>query len=214
MKWFATWLPGCREFIQNDLEDFYHYRIECKRWIVASPITPEINDELKNAGVESAMLRQLLSRRGVHTALQAQQYLNAEGSLYDPFLLKDMQIAVDRILSALQQGEKIVVYGDYDTDGITATALLVQWLRFLKGDVQEYIPDRFTEGYGLNLEAMQTLRDLGVQLIITVDCGIRSIAEIALAKELGMDVIVSDHHWPEAELPPALAIHLSQAGRR
>ena len=156
--------------------------------------------------MESAMLRQLLFRRGVYSALQAQQYLNAEGSLYDPFILKDMPIAVERILRALQQNEKIVVYGDYDADGITATALLVQWLRFLKGNAQEYIPDRFTEGYGLNLEAMQTLHDLGVQLIITVDCGIRSIKEVEKANELGMHVIVSDHHWPEAELPPALAI--------
>jgi single-stranded-DNA-specific exonuclease len=152
------------------------------------------------------MLRQLLFRRGVHSALEAQQYLHAEGSLFDPFILKDMPIAVDRIMRALQQGEKIVVYGDYDADGITATALLVQWLRFLKGNVQEYIPDRFTEGYGLNLEAMQTLHDLGVQLIITVDCGIRSIKEVERANELGVDVIVSDHHWPEAELPPARAI--------
>lgn len=152
------------------------------------------------------MLRQLLFRRGVHSALQAQQYLNAEGSLFDPFILKDMPVAVDRIIRALQQGEKIVVYGDYDADGITATALLVQWLRYLNGNVQEYIPDRFTEGYGLNLDAMQTLHDLDVKLIITVDCGIRSIEEIALATELGMDVIISDHHWPEEELPPALAI--------
>lgn len=152
------------------------------------------------------MLRQLLFRRGVHSALQAQQYLHDEGSLFDPFTLKDMPIAVERILRALQQNEKIVVYGDYDADGITATALLVQWLRFLKGNAQEYIPDRFTEGYGLNLEAMQTLHDLGVQLIITVDCGIRSIKEVEKANELGMHVIVSDHHWPEAELPPALAI--------
>ncbi len=216
------------------------------------------------------MLRQLLFRRGVHGVLQAQQYLNAEGSLYDPFALKDMHIAVDRILRAIQRGEKIVVYGDYDADGITATALLVQWLRKLekirkeefenfrlvrkslifsnnirrnpwnssfreviyssrfkkysqtkknkaallkifrrqdfKSLIQEYIPNRFTEGYGLNLEAMQTLHDLGAQLIITVDCGIRSIKEVERANELGMDVIVSDHHWPEAELPPALAI--------
>jgi len=156
--------------------------------------------------VESPMLRQLLYRRGIESALEAQQYLHAEGSLYDPFTLKDMPIAVDRILRAIQQDEKIAVYGDYDADGITATALLVQWLRFLKGNAQEYIPDRFNEGYGLNLDAMQTLHNRGVQLIITVDCGIRSIQEVQRANELGMDVIVSDHHWPEAELPPALAI--------
>ncbi len=118
-----------------------------------------------------------------------------------------------RLRHALAHGEQIAVYGDYDADGVTSTALLTDALRRLGGEVRPYIPNRFDEGYGLNMEALDALHAEGVKLVVTVDCGIRSPAEVAHAQALGMDVIVSDHHHPGEELPPALAvINPKQAG--
>jgi single-stranded-DNA-specific exonuclease len=116
-----------------------------------------------------------------------------------------MAQAVDRLLSAIEQGEKIAVYGDYDVDGVTATTLLVQVLERLGAQVEGYIPNRFEEGYGLNKEALKSLFEKGVSLVVTVDCGIRSLAEAEEARRLGLDLIITDHHHPAAELPGCLA---------
>jgi single-stranded-DNA-specific exonuclease len=124
----------------------------------------------------------------------------------DPFLMKDMRKAVERIRQAIQNGEQIAIYGDYDVDGVTATALLVTALRALGGNAREYIPNRFDEGYGLNTEALDTLKNEGVSLVISVDCGIRSPAEADHAKTIGLDLIISDHHEPAGEIPQALAV--------
>ena len=124
----------------------------------------------------------------------------------DPFLLKGMDLAVERLHQAVSAGEKVAVYGDYDVDGVTSTALMVEFLTGLGVEVRPYIPDRFDEGYGLNDEAMRTLAGEGIKLVITVDCGVRAVGEVGLANELGMDVIVSDHHHPGTELPPAVAV--------
>jgi single-stranded-DNA-specific exonuclease len=125
----------------------------------------------------------------------------------------DLPKAVDRILNAIQHRENIVVYGDYDADGVTATALLGMALEALGAEVREYIPNRFDEGYGLNLEAMRTLHEQGANLIITVDCGIRSWEEADYSRSIGMDLIITDHHYPLDILPPAFAIiNPKQAG--
>ncbi len=127
-------------------------------------------------------------------------------NLHDPFLMKDMDKAVDRICKALQNAEKICVYGDYDADGITATALLVSGLRELNGNVDYYIPDRMVEGYGLNCHALQKIADAGVSLIISVDCGISGYEEALLCNRLGIDLLITDHHEPPETIPQAYAV--------
>ena len=154
------------------------------------------------------VLRQLLFNRGYATDAEARTFLKAEANFNtDPMQLTGMGVAVDRICYALEQGEPIAIYGDYDVDGVTATALMVQTLRAFGGNVEGYIPNRFDEGYGLNNEALDGLKAKGVKLVITVDCGIRSPNEAAHAREIGLDLIISDHHHPAAgELPPAFAV--------
>ncbi len=174
-----------------------------KRWQVADPITPEASQAL---GDYPDILKQLLFNRGICDSDAAQYYLSHGGAIHDPFLMTDMNIAIERILRAVDQGEPIAIYGDYDVDGVTATALMVQILTQMGAHVQGYIPNRFDEGYGLNTDALDTLHQDGVQLVITVDCGIRSPKEVAYACQIGIDMIVSDHHEPKDALPPALAV--------
>jgi single-stranded-DNA-specific exonuclease len=176
-----------------------------KRWEVQPPLTEEANEAL---GRFPAILRQVLYNRGYHTYETAKAFLNAAPDVdTDPFQLTGMGAAVDRLCSALAKKEPIAIYGDYDVDGVTATALLVQALRALEADVRGYIPNRFDEGYGLNKEALDSLHNDGVRLVITVDCGIRSPDEAEYAREIGIDLIISDHHHPaEGDLPPALAV--------
>jgi single-stranded-DNA-specific exonuclease len=152
-------------------------------------------------------MRQLLYNRGFETPESAAAFVN--GTVYfstDPLLLKDMEKAIQRLKTATENEEKIVIYGDYDADGVTSTALLVEFLKAIGNKPFPYIPNRYDEGYGLNLDAIQQLADEGTDLIITVDCGVRSIEEVVLANQLGMDVIITDHHHPGAVLPPALAV--------
>lgn len=167
------------------------------RWKIAEAISETAQQEL---AAYPKVLQQLLFNRGVKTAEAAEVYLDGAGSRYDPFGLKNMADAVDRILSAIDNEESIVIYGDYDADGVTATALLTQVLRNLGANVRPYIPNRFEEGYGLNMQALDRLHDEGANLVITVDCGIRSLDEITHAYEIGLEMIVSDHHEPAAHL--------------
>ncbi|MBM3142890.1 MAG: single-stranded-DNA-specific exonuclease RecJ [Chloroflexi bacterium] len=153
------------------------------------------------------LLAQLLCNRGISEPSQIETFLNADSRLEaDPFLLPDMHQAVSRTYQALLTGEEIAIYGDFDADGITATALLVQGLSALGGKVIPYIPHRYREGYGLQVAALEKLRKQGVSLVITVDTGITAIAEIQKARKMGLDIIVTDHHLPLASLPPALAV--------
>src|SRR5688572_15543644 len=143
-----------------------------KRWLIPPPITPEADSALK---AFPPILRQILFNRGYATDAEARAFLKAEpGSNTDPFQMTGMQTAVDRIRQALERHEPIAIYGDYDVDGVTATALLVSALRAFGADVRGYIPNRFEEGYGLNKDALDHLQSDGVKLVITVDCGIRS----------------------------------------
>ena len=130
----------------------------------------------------------------------------AREPLSDPFLLKDMDKAAARITRAVDNMEKIAVYGDYDADGVTSTAMLYSYLETRGADVIFYIPQREGEGYGMNMGAVEYLKEQGVSLIVTVDNGISSVQEVARANELGIDVVVTDHHRPQAILPDAVAV--------
>lgn len=177
--------------------------VQRKKWVIEPRIPPDVDRAL---GDFSPVMRQLLYNRNITTPEAAQEYLFAAGSLHDPFLLTGMDMAVRRILQAVRTGEKIAIYGDYDVDGVTATGLLVEALGSIGADVQAYIPNRFDEGYGVNSEALDTLRAEGVSLVVTVDCGIRSPREADHAREIGLDLIISDHHMPRGDVPQAVAV--------
>jgi single-stranded-DNA-specific exonuclease len=177
-----------------------------KTWIIPDP-NPEgaqaIGDDLGC----SPIIGQVLLNRGVSTTQQASAFFNASlDMLHDPFLIDDMQNATDRIRLAVERHEKILVFGDYDVDGMSGTALLVRELDTLGCPVYYYIPNRLIEGYGLNKEQIANAHTNGVKLIVTVDNGISSHEETALAARLGMDVVVCDHHEPEGTLPSASAV--------
>lgn len=173
-------------------------------WSVSPPAPAE---ELARLEPLPPLAAQVLWNRGLRTPERAQEFLEPDyRRLADPMLMKGMRPATQRIAQALAQGECITVYGDFDADGVTAATLLVQALRRMGGQVDVYIPHRVDEGYGLNMEAVERLAAEGTRLLITVDCGISNAAEVARAAALGLDTIVTDHHLPPAELPPALAI--------
>ncbi len=175
-----------------------------KRWRVQPKIPRDIDLALS---LYPPFLRQLLYNRGIMDAQSAASFIAGEVNFpTDPLLLKDMHITVDRLHLAVTNGEHIAIYGDYDADGVTAAALMYEFLSSVGVAPRVYIPNRYDEGYGLNEDAIQTLAEEGVDLLITVDCGIRSIREVALAVELGMEVIITDHHQPSKELPPAVAV--------
>ncbi len=152
-----------------------------------------------------AFLGILLDIRGFHTR-EAIEGLTQGGTLADPYRMKDMDKAVERIRRAVDDFEKIAVYGDYDADGVTATSMLYSYLQAMGADVIYYIPQREGEGYGMNRSAVETLHEQGVGLIVTVDNGISSMDEVDLARELGMDVVITDHHRPHDRLPNAAAV--------
>src|SRR5438128_204524 len=156
--------------------------------------------------IEPAVAR-LLCQRGLGDAEQATRFLNPSlDHLHDPFRLADMDRAVDRLERALAQRERIAIHGDYDVDGITSTVILRRALEMLGAEVVHFIPERLRDGYGLQPAAIERLHAEGVRLIVSVDCGIRSTDAARRARELGVDLIITDHHEPEAELPPALAV--------
>jgi len=173
-----------------------------KRWQIAPPLTPEANSELHGY---PPLLRQILYNRGYATRALARQFLEAHPQRNLAYPL-DVDKATKRILTALENNEIIAIYGDYDADGVTGTAMLTAALKSLGGYVIAYIPDRIKEGYGLNLSAIKELHSKGVQLLISVDCGIRALGEVRAGNALGMDIIITDHHHPGPDLPAAYAI--------
>jgi single-stranded-DNA-specific exonuclease len=173
-----------------------------KRWQLRDQIPAEIDQDLSEYPV---YFRQLLYSRGVQNIGQAKAYLHGIVDC-DPFLLSDMRETVDRLLWAVDHGEPVIVYGDYDVDGVTATALLTEVLRRYGADARPYIPNRFEEGYGLNSDAVAALAAEGAKVIVTVDCGIRSPREAEIANAMDVDLIISDHHHPAEELPDAYAV--------
>ncbi len=157
-------------------------------------------------GVHPA-LGHLLFQRGFTTPQEAKRFFRPQlTDLHDPFLMNDMQEAVDRLNEAMIRKERIMVYGDYDVDGCTAVALVYKFLRDFYPNIDYYIPDRYDEGYGVSKKGVEFAAETGVGLIIVLDCGIKAIEEVAYAKELGIDFIICDHHVPDEELPCAVAI--------
>ncbi|PLT34583.1 single-stranded-DNA-specific exonuclease RecJ [Bacillus sp. V5-8f] len=176
------------------------------RWIIDSA-DEKLVQEFVNVLQITPLVARLLVNRGIKTTEEARSfiYIN-EQSFHDPFLLKDMDKAVARIRQAVDAGEKIRIFGDYDADGVSSTTVMMTILEKMGANVDFYIPNRFTEGYGPNETAFRLAADAGVKLLITVDTGISAINEANLASELGMDYIITDHHEPGPELPEALAI--------
>ena len=176
-----------------------------ERWLIPETDSSAV-DALMDAGYPY-LVSTVLSSRGVKTPEEAAEFLDREDSLsISPFLMKDMDKAVERISAAIANGEKIAVFGDYDVDGITSTCLLADYLRGRGAEVFTHIPRRVEEGYGLGCEAIRSLAEQGVTLLITVDCGITGVEETAFAKTLGVDVVVTDHHECKETLPDAVAV--------
>jgi len=173
------------------------------RWNLLPPAGGEY---LAEASAFPPLVAQLLYNRGLTDPARRESFIAADRHLLaDPSLLPDIEPAVARLYQALLSGEKVAVYGDFDVDGITATALLVRGLESLGADVIPYIPHRLTEGYGLKTVALEKLYRQGVSLVVTVDCGITAVPEVKRARRMGLDIIITDHHTPLPETPPAVA---------
>ncbi len=172
-----------------------------------TPETQKAAEELADKIGMSPILAGLLIRRGIKTESAAKRFFRPMlNELIDPFLMNDMDVAVDRLNDAMGRKERIMVYGDYDVDGCTAVALVYKFLQQFYSNIDYYIPDRYDEGYGVSRKGIDFARETGVKLIVVLDCGIKAIEEIAYAKSLGIDFIICDHHVPDDELPPAVAI--------
>ncbi len=177
-----------------------------RRWSLAKPNTALQEIFSLKLGI-SKVVAQVLINRGITTIEQAKAFLNPDMQLlHNPLLMKDMSDAVNRIIQAVNSGEKIRVFGDYDVDGITSTTIMMRVLKAMGGNVDYYIPGRLTEGYGLNMGAIKRAYSDGVSLIITVDSGISARDEVAYAGELGINIIITDHHEPPDEIPDAAAV--------
>jgi single-stranded-DNA-specific exonuclease len=177
-----------------------------KEWIVRDSVPKEVTEELSFFSPE---IQILLFNRGIGSKKDAEQFIKPsyENDLFDPFLLSDMEKAVERILRAIEKQERIAIYADYDADGIPASVVMHDFFTKIGyTNFEVYIPHRYKEGYGLNKPAIKILADRGAQLIITLDCGITNNAEVEFANSLGLEVIVTDHHLPDEILPPAYAV--------
>ena len=174
------------------------------------PPTPDHIQQARELGEKLSMnpiLAQLLIKRGITTESAAKRFFRPQlADLINPFLMKDMDVAVDRLNDAMGRKERILVYGDYDVDGCTAVALVYKFLQQFYSNIDYYIPDRYDEGYGVSRKSMDFAHETGVKLIIILDCGIKAIEEITYAKSLGIDFIICDHHVPDDVMPPAVAI--------
>lgn len=176
-----------------------------KRWNMPKTDPRRVDTLMRECSV-GRLCALLLSSRGLFTYREAADFITPGEGLDDPFSILEMDAAAERILRAVDEGERIVIYGDYDCDGVTATAILYTELLNMGADVGYYIPERESEGYGLNKNALKALADAGTNLIVTVDNGISALEEAQLAADLGMDLVITDHHQPGSELPPACAV--------
>lgn len=177
-----------------------------KRWRLKQADETKVQQLFQELKVHPVLCR-ILVQRGISTYDEAKAFFRPDtANLHDPFLMKDMDKAVNRILSALDKGEKILVFGDYDVDGTTAVACMYQFLKSLHPHTEFYIPHRYREGYGISKMGIDFAAENGYTLIISLDCGIKSVELIRYAKDLGIDFVVCDHHLPDEELPPAVAI--------
>lgn len=178
-----------------------------RKWTIKEAGNPEAVSRLAAELGIDPVLATLLVQRGVETFEEARAFFRPElSALHDPFLMKDMDLAVERLKKALSRGEKILIYGDYDVDGTTAVALVYSFLGRFTKNIDFYIPDRYDEGYGLSLKGIDWAAENGFSLIITLDCGIKAIEKTKYAKGKGIDLIICDHHLPEEEIPAAVAV--------
>lgn len=179
------------------------------QWIL-NQLTPEQETNCATLAEElgvGQILAQLLVQRGINTFDEAKKFFRPDlHDLHDPFLIKDMDKAIERLNQALSQKEKILVYGDYDVDGTTAVALVYTFLSRCTNAIDFYIPDRYNEGYGISFKAIDFAHDNGFSLVIALDCGIKAVDKVKYANTLGIDFIICDHHNPDSELPPAVAV--------
>jgi single-stranded-DNA-specific exonuclease len=177
-----------------------------KRWNILHA-DAEKTSSLHEALKINKTLCAILVQRGIDTYEKAKDFFRPQLSqLHSPWMMKDMDKAVSRILQAFQQHEKVLVFGDYDVDGTTAVASMYQYLSAIYDQVDFYIPHRYREGYGVSKMGIDYAKETGVTLIISLDCGIKSVDLIAYAKSLHIDFIICDHHLPDQQLPPAVAI--------
>ncbi|REJ82943.1 MAG: single-stranded-DNA-specific exonuclease RecJ [Bacteroidetes bacterium] len=181
--------------------------IKEKRWALKSQANPREAEALSKELNISPSLASLLIQRGINSFDKAKNFFRPSlENLYDPFLMKDMDLAVDRLEKAIESGEKIMIYGDYDVDGTTAVALVYSFIHKLYDKIDYYLPDRYKEGYGISVQGIDYASENGFSLIIALDCGIKAIEKVKYAKEKGIDFIICDHHRPGESLPDAVAV--------
>jgi single-stranded-DNA-specific exonuclease len=178
-----------------------------KRWVLKEKGDTAVVKRLAGALCVSESLANLMAQRNISSADEAKSFFNPSlDYLHDPFLMKDMNIAVDRISTAVKKNERILVYGDYDVDGTTAVALMYSFLKDQYSNVEYYIPDRYKEGYGVSFQGLDFAYQNNCKLVITLDCGIKAVEKVKYARTKGLDVIICDHHYPGVEIPKALAV--------
>jgi len=177
-----------------------------KKWVLKSADEAEISKLQQALTIHPALCR-VLVERGINTFDTARAFFRTSAKdLHDPFLMKGMDIAVQRIKQGIDQGQKILIYGDYDVDGTTSVAVVYSYFKAIYDKIEFYIPNRFSEGYGVSKQGIDYATENNIGLIITIDCGIKSVELIQLAKQKGIDTIICDHHFPGNELPPAISI--------
>ncbi|MGD0754274.1 MAG: single-stranded-DNA-specific exonuclease RecJ [Bacteroidales bacterium] len=178
-----------------------------KRWVVKEKGDTAVVKHLAGALGVSESLANLMAQRNISSVEEANAFFNPSlDYLHDPFLMKDMNIAVDRISTAVKKNERILVYGDYDVDGTTAVALMYSFLKDQYSNVEYYIPDRYKEGYGVSFRGLDFAYQNNCKVVITLDCGIKAVEKVKYARTKGLDVIICDHHYPGDEIPKALAV--------
>jgi single-stranded-DNA-specific exonuclease len=178
-----------------------------KRWVIKGRGEPAVVKHLSTALKVPDSLANLMAQRGIKSAEEAEAFFNPSlDYLHDPFLMKDMNIAVDRISTAVKKNERILVFGDYDVDGTTAVALMYSFLKERYSNVDYYIPDRYKEGYGVSFAGLDYAYQSNCKIVITLDCGIKSVEKVKYARTKGLDVIICDHHYPGVEIPKATAV--------
>jgi single-stranded-DNA-specific exonuclease len=178
-----------------------------KKWVIKEKGDPVVVRQLAGALGVSESLANLMAQRNITSPAEAEAFFNPSlDYLHDPFLMKDMDLAVDRISSAINKNERILVYGDYDVDGTTAVAMMYSFLKVRYSNVDYYIPDRYKEGYGVSFKGLDHAFEQNCKVVITLDCGIKAIEKVKYARSKGLDVIICDHHYPGNEIPRALAV--------